>query len=152
MNIRLTLLALAACAALTDAAAAQAIPKCGDPDQQEVIAEWLDLAADADGFFDLDADGLHVEPEFWAALDLTQKKTLMIGADVYHECVIWPDLIDNGDDPAKRMWLCGIEVWRRDADWDDWRNPPKPIAETLPGLYGGCEFRIDGVPVRSRSR
>ena len=147
MNIRLTLLALAACAALTDAAAAQAIPKCGDPDQQEVIAEWLDLAADADGFFELDADGLHVEPEFWAALDLTQKKTLMIGADVYHECVIWPDLIDNGADPAKRMWLCGIEVWRRDVDWDDWRNPPKPIAETLPGLYGGCEFRIDGVPV-----
>ena len=93
-------------------------------------------------WIEVDADGLHVDPNFWTALNLTQKKTLMLQADMYHECVVWPAAFDS--DPASQTWYCGLMVYEMTAVWDDWTDPPQPIAEIKTDMLppAGCEFEF----------
>jgi len=132
---------------------------CMDPAVQKSLGDFLglmdeyEITDDRGGMYrggpsleeiwiEVDADGLHVDPNFWLALNQTQKKTLMLQADTYHECVVWPAAFDV--DPASVTWYCGLTVYETTAKWDDWQNPPEPIAEVKTDMLprAGCEFEF----------
>lgn len=113
-----------------------------DPDVREVLAGFVEMQADSEGWIEVDADGMHVEPHLWSELETERKKVLMIAADAHFNCVVWPAITDEPD-PEYRCGMRTMHIYRNDETWD---VEPRPIARTLPAKYGGCDFDFDPEP------
>lgn len=119
--------------------------KCSDPELDTLIANYRALDAEDGGhFFEVDADGFHVSPDFWEAIDLEHKQVLMIAASAVYNCIEMPRLFEAawGRKSEDTGWFCQMPVYRSDATWEG--EVPTRIAETLPGWNGRCEFKFHG--------
>ena len=131
---------VAALAALLVAAPleGQVARSCSETELQEAAdafrsilgSGWVGVGGTPDDYV------LTVAEHVWMELDPIQRRSLLIAADVYAQCVLWPRTMrpDNPD-----TWVCGIKVHTSIASIQ-WQSP-KPVAELKATRDGVCEFR-----------
>ncbi|WP_420462932.1 hypothetical protein [Candidatus Palauibacter sp.] len=128
----------AALLALASPLAAQ--QHCTEPELQHAVTVWSALLEERPVMVMVggtpDDYSVVVEERLWKELDFDERRSLLIAADVYAQCVFWPKVMRPSNPDT---WICGIKA-HTSISAIAWQSPD-PIAEIRPDGLGGCEFR-----------